>query len=37
MREGLELQEQISFEEIVVVHTLLSFEGIVLYKEGMKI
>jgi hypothetical protein len=28
MREGVELQEQISFEESVVLHTLLSFEGI---------
>jgi hypothetical protein len=34
VREGVELLEQISFEEIVVLHTLLSFEGIVFYKEG---
>jgi hypothetical protein len=27
------LQEQISFEEIAVLHTLLSFEEIVFYKE----
>jgi hypothetical protein len=29
VREGVELQEQISFEEIASLHTLLSFEGIV--------
>jgi hypothetical protein len=37
VKEGVELQEQISFEEIVVLHTLLSFEGIVFYNEGVEI
>jgi hypothetical protein len=35
--EGVEVQEQISFEENVVLHTLLSFEGNVFYKEGVEI
>jgi hypothetical protein len=34
VREGGELQEQISFAKIVALHTLLSFKGIVFYKEG---
>jgi hypothetical protein len=33
VREGVELQEQISFEEIIVLHTLLSFEGIAAYNS----
>jgi hypothetical protein len=37
VRDGVELQEQISFEEIVLFHTILSFEGIVFYKEGVEI
>jgi hypothetical protein len=37
VRRVLELQEQISFKEIVVLHTLLSFEGIAFYKEGVEI
>jgi hypothetical protein len=31
--ESVELQEKNSFEEIVVLHTLLSFEGIVTYNS----
>jgi hypothetical protein len=31
VREGVELQEQISFVKIVVLYTLLSFVGIVFY------
>jgi hypothetical protein len=33
----VELQEQISVEEIVVLPTLLSDEGIVFNKEGVEI
>jgi hypothetical protein len=33
VKEGVELQEEISFEEIVVFNTLLSFEGIVIYNS----
>jgi hypothetical protein len=35
VREGAELQEQVSFAKIVVSHTLHSFWGIVAYKEGV--
>jgi hypothetical protein len=37
VREGVELQEQISFEQFGVLHILLSFEGIEFYKEGVEI
>jgi hypothetical protein len=37
VREGVELQEQISFEEIVVLHALLSFDEIVFYTKGVEI
>jgi hypothetical protein len=33
VREGVELLEQISSEEIVVLHTLLSLEGFVTYNS----
>jgi hypothetical protein len=35
VREGVKLQEQSSFEEIVVLNTLLSFEGIVIYNSHL--
>jgi hypothetical protein len=33
VREGVELKEQISFQEIVALLTFILFEGIVLYEE----
>jgi hypothetical protein len=35
VREGVKLQSQISIKEIVVLQTLLSFEGIVAYNSPL--
>jgi hypothetical protein len=37
LRVDVKLQEQISFEVILLLHILLSFDGIVFYMDSVKI